>query len=209
MRDTEMQLTQRDKAILCFINESGFCIMPQIEREFNLRFPRSYQVIKRLIEGSYVVHNQIFKNQFGFYYLTKKGAKNTPLPAISHIPLGNYQHQLQITDIRQRLVILYPNSQWICERHLKQQKFYYGIGKKGHTADGILIFPDERKIAIEVERSLKGKRRLETILSTYGGQFEIDEAWYFCTDEIIRPLAMLAKNKPYIKIYSLKEFLYE
>ncbi len=204
-----MQLTKRDKAILCFINESGFCVMPQIQREFNLRFPRSYQVMKRLVDGGYVLHHQIFKHQYGFYYLTRKGAEHTTLPSISHVPLGNYQHQLFITDIRQQLCVKYPESKWISERYLKQQKFYYGIGKRGHLADGILIFPDERKIAIEVELSMKGKRRIETILSAYGGQLEIEEAWYFCADQIIRPLSSLAKNKSYIKILSLKEFLYE
>jgi len=204
-----MQLTKRDKNILNFINESGFCVMPQIQREFNLRFPRSYQVMKRLVDGNYVLHHQIFKYQYGFYYLTRKGAEHTSLPHISHIPLGNYQHQLLITDIRQQLCTKYPETKWISERYLKQQKFYYGIGKTGHTADGILVFHDERKIAIEVELSLKGKRRLETIFSAYGAQLEIDEAWYFCAEPIIRPLNSLAKNKSYIKIHSLKEFLHE
>lgn len=72
-----------------------------------------------------------------------------------------------------------------------------------------MIFPDEGKIAIEVELSMKGKRRLENIFNAYGGQLTIDEAWYFCADHLIRPLMALAKNKSYIKIHSLKEFLHE
>jgi predicted transcriptional regulator len=204
-----MQLTNRDKAILSFINESGFCVMPQIQREFHLRFPRSYQVIKRLMDSGYVVHDQIFKHQHGIYYLTKKGAENTSLPPLSNISLGGYKHQIIITDLRQQLYAKYPNTKWISERYLKQQKFYYGIGKAGHLADGILMFPDETKIAIEVELSMKGKRRIEKILSAYGGQLEIAEAWYFCAESVIRPLSSLAKNKSYIKIHSLKEFLYE
>lgn len=204
-----MQLTKRDKAILCFINESGFCVMPQIQKEFGLKFPRSYQIMKRLVVGGYVIHEEIFKKQHGIYYLTKKGAKHTSLPPLSNVPLGSYKHQLLITDVRQKVCTQYPNSKWISERYLKQQKFYYGVGKSGHIADGILIFPDERKIAIEVELSMKGKRRLENIFSAYGSQLEIEEAWYFCTEEIIRPISSLAKNKSYIKIHSLEEFSHE
>jgi predicted transcriptional regulator len=208
LRRIDMQLTKRDREILGFINETGICVMPQIQREFNLKFPRSYQVMKRLIEGGYVLHDQIFRNQYGIYYLTSKGAENTTLPAISTVSLGGYKHQLLITDIRQKLCNKYPNTKWISERHLKQQKFYYGIGKTGHVADGMLIFPD-KKIAIEVELSLKGKHRLESIFSAYGGQLDIEEAWYFCADQLIRPLTALSKNKSYIKIHSLGEFLYE
>lgn len=204
-----MRLTNRDKEILCFINDTGICVMPQLQREFNLKFPRNYQVIKRLIDGGFVLHEQIFKNQHGVYYLTEKGAENTPLPALTNISLGGYKHQLLITDIRQKLLNGYPNTKWISERYLKQQKYCYGIGKTGHIADGILIFPDDKKVAIEIELSLKSKFRLENIFSAYGSQLDIDEAWYFCIDQLIRPLTLLSKNKSYIKIHSLKEFIYE
>jgi len=203
-----MQLTKRDREILCFINETGICVMPQIQKEFDLKFPRNYQVMKRLVDGGYVVHDQIFKKQHGIYYLSRKGAEHTPLPAISNVSLGGYKHQLLVTDIRQNLCKKYPDAKWISERHLKQQKFYYGIGKTGHVADGMLIFPD-KKIAIEVELSLKGKHRLENIFSAYGGQLDIEEAWYFCADQLISPLTTLSRNKSYIKIHSLEEFLYE
>lgn len=203
-----MRLTKRDNEILCFINEAGICVMPQIQREFNLKFPRNYQVVKRLVEGGYVLHDQIFKNKHGIYYLTSKGAANTSLPPISNVSLGGYKHQLLITDIRQKLCEKHPGAKWISERYLKQQKFYYGVGKAGHIPDGILVFAD-KKIAIEVELSLKGKHRLEKIFGAYGGQLDIDEAWYFCFYQLIRPLTALSKNKSYIKIYSLEKFLYE
>jgi hypothetical protein len=155
------------------------------------------------------VHEQIFKHQHGIYYLTKKGAVNTSLPAISGVALGGYKHQLILTDLRQQLCTNYPNTKWISDRYLKHQKFYYGIGKAGHIADGILIFPDETKIAIEVELSMKGKRRIEKILNAYGSQLEISEVWYFCAETVIRPLSSLTKNKSYIKIHSLKECIHE
>ncbi|OGT41397.1 MAG: hypothetical protein A3F13_05330 [Gammaproteobacteria bacterium RIFCSPHIGHO2_12_FULL_40_19] len=204
-----MQLTKRDKEILCFINEAGICVMPQIQQEFNIKFPRSYQIMKRLIVSGYVVHEQIFKHKHGIYYLTRKGAANTSLPPLSTISLGGYKHQLLITEVRQKLLAKHQNTQWIGERYLKHQKFYHGIGKAGHISDGILVFPNNDKVAIEIELSLKGKHRLQSIFDSYYSQLDIKEAWYFCSNHLIRTMTDLSQNKPYIKIYSLEEYLYE
>ena len=204
-----MNLSTRDLKILSFINECGFCVMPQIQKQFSLKFPRSYQVMQRLIKEGVVQHNQIFRYKHGIYYLTKKGATFSELPALSNIALGGYKHQLMITDIRQKLCDQYPDSKWVSERQLKQQKFHYGIGRLGHVADGILILADNKQVAIEIELSLKGKFRLDKIFRAYASQTTIREAWYFCADSIIPAFTKLAGKKPFIKIFAIKEFLYE
>ena len=203
-----MNLTKRDKEILIFLNECGFCTMPQIQKQFDLKFPRSYQVLQRLISGGYVIHDQIFRKLHGIYFLTRKGASLTQLPPLSNISLGGYKHQLIITDVRQKLCQLYPGAKWTSERYLKQQKFHYGVGRSGHLADGILIMPDTTKVAIEIELSLKGKHRLEKIFRAYGGTLAFSAAWYYCADNIIPAISAIAGKKSFIKIYSLKELLY-
>src|SRR3990167_7913708 len=94
------------------------------------------------------------------------------------------------------------------ERYLIQQKFYYGIGKSGHLADGILILPDGVKIAIEIELSMKSKHRLKKIMNAFSGQLKIKEAWYFCADNIIPAVsAIVGKRTSFIKVHSLDELL--
>ena len=203
-----MNLTKRDKEILTFLNECGFCTMPQIQKQFDLKLPRSYQVLQRLITGGYVVHDQIFRKLHGIYFLTRKGASFTQLPPLSRISLGGYKHQIIITDVRQKLCEQYPGSTWMSERYLIQQKFYYGIGKSGHLADGILILPDGVKIAIEIELSMKSKHRLKKIMNAFAGQLKIKEAWYFCADNIISGVsAIVGKRTAFIKVHSLDELL--
>ena len=93
------------------------------------------------------------------------------------------------------------------ERYLIQQKFYYGIGKSGHLADGILILPDDTKIAIEVELSMKSRRRLEKIINAFAAQLKISEAWYFCADNIIPAVNAIVRKRSFIKVHSLNEYL--
>ena len=202
-----MQLTSRDVEIMRFINDMGFCIMPQIAARFSMKVTPGYRLIRRLISAGYVRHRPSFHSQHGAYYLSAQGAKFTDLPAIDKVHLGCYEHQLTLTDVYLRLMQQHPDTSWISERTLKHDKFYEGVGKAGHVSDGILVFPDGKQVAIEVELSIKGKNRIERIFKSYVSQFSIREVWYYCPEGMILPLKTLAEKIPFIKINSLSEFL--
>ncbi|MBV9576165.1 MAG: hypothetical protein JO149_06045, partial [Gammaproteobacteria bacterium] len=200
-------LTSRDIEILNFINDFGFCEMPSIQKRFNLKVARSYQILTRLKKMDLIKHEMIFHKKHGFYWLSKKGAAYTSLPAIEKIPIGNYLHQLKIIDVYLKLIKLYPEAKWISERALEQDKFSKGLGQKGHLSDGILLFPDDRKIAIEIELTMKGNHRLEKILNGYRTQFAIAEVWYYCDQSIFKNFQMKVAKRPYIQLFNLQEFL--
>lgn len=200
---------ERDIEILNFINGMGYCTAWHLGNRFSLKLRRVYKIMGRLIEAGFVHHQRIYHGMPGVFYLSKAGALYTSLPCIDSIPKGIYDHQLMVVDVAIRLFKLHPDAAWVSERHLKQQKFHYGIGKANHIADGLLIFPDKRKIAIEVEMTMKSKSRLNEIFNAYGSQLNIEQAWYFCADEIIDGMTALSEKKDYIKIHSLKELLHE
>jgi hypothetical protein len=202
-----VKLTQRDVAILHFINEFGFCEMPQINQRFNLRRPRNYQVINKLVRHNLLQHEHIFYRRHGLFRLTQAGARFTPLPPLHRVPLANYHHDLTLLNLYLKLRTLYPNTTWLSERRLKHDKYKLGVGQHGHLPDGVLVFPDGKHIAIEVELSCKSKQRLDAILKTYAAQFSLQEVWYFCRQTMLPRLQDAAKNMPFVKIYSLKLFL--
>lgn len=163
----------------------GFCEMPQISRKFAIKKPTNYRVINRLIQINLVRYERLSYRHHGTYYLTRKGASYTDLPAIDKIPLGNYHHQIMLTDVYLKLSELYQHIKWISERRLKFEKFNSGqFDKSGHVSDGILVFPDGKQVAIEVELTMKAKDRLQQIFSEYGTQLDINEVWYFCNESI-------------------------
>lgn len=204
---TPYRLTERDLAILQFINDFGFCEMPHLDRRFGLKKPRNYQVVNRLVEAGLVAHERVFHGRHGIYRLSAKGASYTDLPALQRVALGNYHHDVMLIDVYLKLRTLHPEATWLSERHLKRDKFLDGVGKHGHLSDGVLVFPEGNQIAIEVELSLKGKNRLERILKGYGGDFSMKEVWYYCSEGVAASVRSLAASMPFVKIHLLKDLL--
>jgi len=207
MSFTGLKLTERDLAILQFINLFGFCEMPHLDARFGLKKPRNYQVINRLVEAGLIQHERVFYGRHGIYRLTVKGAKLTELPPLARIPLANYTHDVTLIEAYLRLMKHDPEAQWISERHLMQDKHADGVGKRGHLPDGVLVFPDGQQVAIEVELTLKGRHRLERILKGYGAAFHYQEVWYYCPDGVAASLRALTANLPFIKIHHLKDLI--
>ncbi len=201
-----MKLTERDVSILHFINQFGFCEMPQINQRFSLRKPRNYQVINKLIRHNLIQHERIFYGKHGLFRLTQAGARFTFLPPLHRVPLANYRHDLTVVNLYLKLRELYPGMRWISERKLKHDKYKFSVGQQGHLPDGILTL-DSKQIAIEVELSCKSKLRLEDILKAYAVQFSIQAVWYFCKESMQPRLQEAAKEMPFVKIYLLKDFL--
>lgn len=202
-----MKLTARDIDILQFINEFGFCEMPQINQRFGLRKPRNYQVINKLVRNKLLQHERIFFKRHGLFRLTTIGARFSSLPPLHRIPLANYHHDLCVLNLFLKLKKCYPDATWISERKLKHDKYKLGVGQQGHLPDGLLVFPEGKQIAIEVELSCKSKQRLEGILKAYAKQFSIQEVWYFCKESMHARLEEVSKEMAFVKIYSLKTFL--
>lgn len=205
-----MYLTQRDREILKFINQFGFCEMPQIEKRFGLKKPRSYKVIKRLVRECFVIHERIFHHRHGIYRLSKSGAELTDLPAIDKVSVANYHHQLMVIEVCMQLAKKYPEAIWMSERELVREnfkKFKMERGQRGHMPDGVMLFPDGKQIAIEVELTMKGSWRLEKILEHYLRSWDYKEVWYFCAADILRKMSKVIGGKTYIKCFGLAGLL--
>lgn len=202
-----VKLTERDLEILHFINQFGFCEMPHLDKRFAMRKPRNYQVINRLVKAGLMKHERVFYGRHGIYRLSPKGAKLTTLPPLARIPLANYTHDITLIEVYLQLCQHHPEAQWISERQLMQDKHADGVGKRGHLPDGILMFPDGKQIAIEVELTLKGRQRLESILKGYSAAFAFKEVWYYCPEGVAAFIGAMAAKLPFIRIFNLKTFL--
>lgn len=201
-------ITERDVQILQFVNQFGFCQMPHISQRFQLNKPRNYQVVGKLVDQGLLRHEFLFHRQHGVYRTSNRGAKLTNLPSLKKIPTGIYDHEMTLIDLYFQITALHPTATWISERELVWDKFSQGVGKKGHVADGMLVFPEGKKVAVELELTRKGERRIGRILNYYAKQFDINEVWYFCEDTVVPTLAKLAANQPHIKIHLLAEYLH-
>jgi len=202
-----IQITARDVEILKFINDFGFCELPQLLQRFGLSQARGYQLCNRLIQAGLLEHERVFYGRGGVYRLTKKGAGYTELPPLKKIPLSTYRHDLTLIKVYLKFRETYPEAVWISERTLKKDQGSQVIGKRGHVPDGILVFPDGKQIAIEIELAAKSKYRLGTILKGYNKEFSFKEVWYCCLNKIEAYVRSQAARMNFVKIYTLRDIL--
>ncbi len=80
----------------------------------------------------------------------------------------------------------------------------YEVGRKvKHLADAVVVLPDNKQIAIEVELTMKSLKRLNEMINSYIMHNEITEAWYFFSEETIEKVRKIAGNCQNIKVHSL------
>jgi hypothetical protein len=200
------RLTDRDIAILKFVNDFGYCEMPHIEKRFEVRGGRSYQLTKKLKCMGLLIHQYLLPGH-GFFRLTKNGARHTSLPRLNAIQLDAYAHHVTLINLYFHAKKYYPNARWISERQLIHSKNKDGVGKTGHLPDAVLEFSHGNKIAIEVELTLKGKDRLNDILKSYLTDTDFKEVWYYASSRVRPSLLTLAEDYPFVKIHDVEEFL--
>ena len=124
-----------------------------------------------------------------------------------HQPVHIYEHQLTVINVFLKVSKSHPDATWITERRLARENYVKRIGKKEHLPDAVLVLPDGSQIAIEVEISLKARKRLDEILTDYALQSIFKEVWYFCSQHVQPVLRELSDGIPCIKIHPLEKML--
>lgn len=94
-------------------------------------------------------------------------------------------HVAAVNDARLHVQARDPQAQWISERLLAKQR----SDSRRHLPDAIVL-SDGRRVAIEVELTVKSRRRLEGILDQLARQH--DATVYFCAPAPHRVLSTLA-----------------
>lgn len=138
------------------------------------------------------------------YSVTNYGATCTDLPPLQNIPKDNYIHQLTVMNVYFQIKNQFPGAVWLSERRIKREKNDYCVGNRvKHLADGIVILPDAKEVAVEVELTMKSQKRLKEIIQGYALHQHINEVWYYCPIETADKIKKAAEQWGHIKIHPL------
>ena len=198
----KIALTQRDLAIMKWLNSFGFATTIQIANKFKMHPTSAYARLKKLAVNNYFIFGRLFHAKPGMYRATKFATDLTGdlLPPIKKINLAEVHHDLQVIDVSLKLQQQFQ-AEFITERELRHQKGIAGVGVRGHICDGVLKFGG-KNIALEIERTTKSKARLEKIFKEYRRSFDYQEIWYFCENQAIyRSLEKYAAKNKFIKLH--------
>jgi hypothetical protein len=103
-----------------------------------------------------------------------------------HPQIGLLAHVAAVNDVRLHIQARSPESEWVPERLLARER---QAGE--HLPDGVVL-TDGRRVAIEVELTIKSGRRVRAILDELTGRF--DAVLYFCAPGPHRQLSQLAES---------------
>lgn len=181
-----MRLTERDLRILKWLNGHRMATVDQMTKAFGMSKRMGYRRLSEMEKAGYLQHQRLFLEKPGVYFPTSSGVAvcGDDMPAISKLNLGTYEHDLQLVDLSLQLVDK-TDGEWVSERRLRREKGLDGVGVPGHVPDGLLRLSDGSIVAVELERTLKGNRRLGDILKGYlkGEHGPVSEVWYYCRTE--------------------------
>jgi len=203
-----IKITHRDLDIIRWINGFGFVETKHIVNKFKISEGTAYTRLKKLVSHGYLKFERIFHGKSGIYRATKLGVNltNDILPPIKKVKISQYHHDLVLIDLSIILAETIGGT-FITERHIRHEKGLKGVGQRGHISDAELVL-DNKKIAIEMELSSKGKTRRRSILNFYLRKFEYKELWYFCgSSEIQNQIKPLITKLWFVKLFDLDTIL--
>ncbi len=215
-RSPGFRLTARDKEIVGWIGRLRMANAAQVAERFGVGRAVGYARLSGLVRLGLLEHARIFHSAPGVYLATRAGlaAVDLTLPP-SRTDLRTYEHDLELSGLVIELEREFGAERISTEREMRaadtpigsapveRPRFavpvFGGRGQLQLTPVGHprLHFPDcavlvegraAKVLAVELERTAKGRARLRSILSGYVGARHIDGVRYYVTSERVRDL---------------------
>jgi hypothetical protein len=211
------RVTSRDKEILLWIGRLRIVTAPQVGECFGMGRAVSYARLNGLVRLGLLQHVRIFHGAPGVYMATKAGLNSVDLelpPA--RVDLRTYTHDLELTTLVISLEAEFGAASVVTEREMRAcdmrscHESDAGVRFAVPLIHGPvplkrvrprLHFPDcaiagghgvdsAGVVAIELERTPKGRSRLRQIITSYVAARNVRAVRYYTVGERVRALVM-------------------
>ena len=200
-----LRLSDRDIEMLRWIGEQyavSFDHLPTLEHLITQKMPEDpflrykgiHALTSRWLRGGLIEQEKIFARKPMWVWLTAKGVKATGLDAVSMVPsVARLQHIHAVNSVRLYVEKKLENQdiRWIPEREANALR---KIQKKTHLVDGEIEYPDDHRVAVEVELTQKDKTRLRSILRQL--QRDYDSVLYYASNKCYTAVQNAIKEIP-------------
>jgi hypothetical protein len=180
-------LRRRDIDTLVWLGEQYGARVDQLEILLDCG-PRTVQrVIGRLRDAGLVTTRRLLVGEPTWAIPTSSGLRAAGHAFGAWQPrIGLLAHVTAVNDVRLHVQARSPKSEWVCERLLARER-----ESREHLADALVLL-DGQRVAIEVELTVKSRRRVTAILDELSTRF--DTVLYFCAPGPHRLLSELAES---------------
>jgi len=178
-------LRRSDLDALAWVGEQYAARVDQLEVLMGCG-PRTVQrTVARLRDAGFVSVRRVLVGEPAWVLPTSAGLRACGSSFGVWAPrIGLLSHVAAVNDVRLHVQARSPGSEWICERELARDR----AGRE-HLPDGIALV-DGQRVAIEVELTIKSRKRVTGILDELAGRY--DTVVYFCAPGPHRLLGELA-----------------
>ncbi len=186
-------MRSRDLAVLGWLAEQYGARTDQLE-VLLASGPRTVQrVIARLRDAGLIDVRRLLVGEPAWAIPTSRGLRAAGQGfGVWHPRVGLLAHVGAINDVRLHVQARSPQSEWVPERVLAKER-----RPTEHLPDGVVI-ADGQRVAIEVELTVKSRRRMAQILDELSGGY--DTVLYWCAPGPHRQLCELAESGRWPKL---------
>jgi hypothetical protein len=186
-------LQRRDLDLLLWLGEQYGARMDQLERRIGCGERTVQRTVARLRHAGLVATRRILVGEPAWVLPTRAGLRACgSLFGVWEPRLGLLAHVAAVNDVRLHVEESAGECVWLCERALLRER---RAGE--HLPDGVVLL-DGRRAVIEVELTVKSRRRTTAILDELSRRF--DAVVYFCAPGPYRLLGELAATGRWPKL---------
>ncbi|MHB1468248.1 MAG: hypothetical protein ACYCU0_14750 [Solirubrobacteraceae bacterium] len=174
--------------MLCWLAEQGGARSDQIEALLGAGTRTVQRTLARLRDRQLIHVRRILADEPAWVTPTGRGLRACGSPFGVWTPrLDLVRHHAAVNDVRIHVQRRDPCCEWVCERQLAKDRG----GRAAHLPDAVVL-TQGRRVAVEVELTVKSRRRVEAIIDELSGCHEA--VLYFCAPACRRVIEALAEG---------------
>ncbi len=191
-------LTNRDIEILDWINRLGAVGAKHVAVRFEMNDQPAYRRLNRLVKEGLLAYHRLLFHCPGLYVATRKALswRGPSGLALYEVTPGLFEHTWQVASVAAALGRDLSGWQVWSERELRwherqEQKLLASarVGTKGdrdvlHRPDLVLVSPQGRLVAVEVELTTKERPRLVKICRGWARARHVDAVYYLAAPQV-------------------------
>jgi hypothetical protein len=186
-----MQYTDRDAQIVKWLGRIGAAGAEHVMGQFGMHQVATYRRLGRLTAEGLVGHRMVLHNRPGLYWAAREGLRwqGATRLRVFRVAPATFEHVWEAATVAVALRSRLPDWWPIYEREIKlleadegrliaSVKTGWDARSMLHRPDLALVAPSGRVVAVEVELTDKGPRRLAQICRAWARARHIDHVYY-------------------------------
>ncbi len=202
-------LTDRDREIVGWLARIGAAGAGHVRLRLGLGHTQAYSRLAALSADGLIAHHMVLHARPGVYVATREGLRWLRLERLGvfRVSPALFEHAFEVAGVAALLETTLPAWRMLTERELRVLERDRGQPLASirttdsvrdrplwHRPDLVLLGPTGRTVAVEVELSVKARRRLLAICRGYARARHVDRVFYLAAPSAERAVANAVRD---------------